>query len=71
MYRFPIGRWISPESLKPQACDPSLNITILATMLSGSLMPRRIARLVGSFTSSVDESEGEAGTVVAAVLKAL
>jgi hypothetical protein len=40
-------------------------------MLSGSLMPSRIPRLVGSFTSSVEESEGEAGTVVAAVLKAL
>ena len=40
-------------------------------MLSGSLMPRRIPRFVGSFTSSVEESEGEGGLVVAAVLNAL
>ena len=66
-----MGRWISPESLKPQACDPSLNITILATMLSGSLIPRWIARFVGSFTSRVDESEEKPELVVAAVLKAL
>src|SRR4030095_6703423 len=40
-------------------------------MLSGSLIPRRIPRLVGSFTNSVDEAEGEGGLVVAAVLNAL
>src|ERR1017187_1277555 len=63
--------WISPESLNPQASAPSLVMAILATMLSGRLMPRRIPRLVASFTSSVDESEGEGGLVAAAVLNAL
>src|ERR1035437_9234764 len=46
-------------------------MAILATMLSGSLMPRRIPRFTGSFTSSVDDAEGEGGLVVAAVLNAL
>src|ERR1039458_2061090 len=70
-YRFPSGRWIIPESLNPQAFAPSLVIAILATMLSGRLMPRRIPRFVGSLTSSVEDSEGEGGLVVAAVLNAL
>ena len=46
-------------------------LTILATMLSGNLIPRRIPRPVESFTSSVEESDGGGGVVVAAVLKAL
>src|ERR1035438_9332355 len=70
-YRFPSGRWTIPESLNPQAFAPSLVIAILATMLSGRLMPRRIPRFVGSLTSSVEDSEGEGGLVVAAVLNAL
>ena len=61
----------SPESDSPQACDPSAVITILATMLSGSLIPSRMARLVGSLTSSVEDCEGGGGVDVAAVLNAL
>src|ERR1035437_269204 len=40
-------------------------------MLSGSLMPRRIPRLVESFTSSVEDADGEGGLVFGAVLNAL
>src|ERR1039458_1239528 len=61
----------SPESDSPQACDPSAVITILATMLSGSLIPSRMARLVGSLTSSVEDCDGGGGVDVAAVLNAL
>src|ERR1035437_183671 len=61
----------SPEAYSPQACGPSAVITILATMLSGSLIPSRMARLAGSFTSSTDDCEGGGGVDVAAVLNAL
>src|SRR3954465_3891140 len=40
-------------------------------MLSGSLIPIRIARLAGSFTSKVVASAGGGGFVLAAVLNAL
>ena len=47
-----------PESERPHASEPSESITILATMLSGSLMPSRIARFVGSL---IEQRRGQRG----------
>ena len=46
-------------------------MTILATMLSGSLMPSLMARLVGSVTSSVEACGRGAGCANGATLNAL
>src|SRR5438093_12078606 len=54
----------------PQASAPSEVVTILATMLSGSLIPSLMARLPGSETSSVDACGRGAGCANGAGLKA-
>ena len=70
MYRLPNGRCNSPESDRPQACEPSFVITILATMLSGRLIPSRIPRFAGSFTSKVEACVETGGLATGAVLNA-
>src|SRR5580765_6633466 len=63
--------WIRPDSESPQASLPSDVITILATILSGSFIPRRIARFRESEMSKVDEFGGGAGFAVGTELNAL
>src|SRR5438105_6519354 len=60
-----------PDSDIPHASAPFDVMTILATMLSGSLIPSLIARLVGSVTSSVEAWGLGAGCAKGATLKAL
>src|SRR5712664_4107736 len=62
---------MAPEDESAQASLPSAVITILDMMLSGRLIPMRIARLRGSEISKVAACGAGGGFVFAAVLKAL
>ena len=64
-------RGLDTDEERAHASLPSDVITIFERMLSGKLMPRRIPRLRGSATNSVEACGGGGGVVNAAVLKAL